>query len=391
MSSPRAKAPSGRVVLSGYYGYGNLGDELILDVLVEGVLARGWTPVILSGAPELHRRRYGTGVVVAHRYRLTEVLRAIGGCEWFISGGGGLFQDATGLGSVLYYGALVLAARHVFNKSIALIGQGLGPLRKGISQRMVRAVLKACDVIRLRDSDSVALAQKLGAGHAQQAADLVWLWQGEGSQGSNKPGRQVDIAISLRPWQQAKLNEAFAERLARLVVVLGRRLSRPGNATPNIKLWLVPFQGETDKTVLNLLERTIYRIAQSKDGFDVPVGCYWSDDPVHTLGHCHAVIAMRFHACLLALRNGVPVLGLVYDPKVDALLERFAMPRFPLNAITQQPADVLAERTLEAWQQLPDTRAVLDTVAQEARLNLDWLPQRESATRPKQAGQMAPV
>ena len=43
------------------------------------------------------------------------------------------------------------------------------------------------------------------------------------------------------------------------------------------------------------------------------------------------VIAMRYHACLLALKYGIPTLALSYDEKVEKIAKRFNIPCSFLN------------------------------------------------------------
>jgi polysaccharide pyruvyl transferase WcaK-like protein len=43
-------------------------------------------------------------------------------------------------------------------------------------------------------------------------------------------------------------------------------------------------------------------------------------------GLCDLVISMRLHALIMALKEGVPVIGLAYDPKVLRLIEEFDQP-----------------------------------------------------------------
>ena len=103
-----------RLVLSGYYGFDNSGDEAVLQSILLALRAEGEAagirvePIVLSGNPDRTRRMYGVEAV--HRMKPTELLKAIRRCDGVISGGGSLLQDATGKLSIPYYlGVLKLA------------------------------------------------------------------------------------------------------------------------------------------------------------------------------------------------------------------------------------------------------------------------------------------
>lgn len=104
-----------RLVISGYYGFRNSGDEAvlksILTALEEAASQAGVTvkPVVLSAEPEWTTRQYGVEAVP--RMKLAAVRQALRDSDGLISGGGSLLQDATGLGSIPYYLGIMEMAR----------------------------------------------------------------------------------------------------------------------------------------------------------------------------------------------------------------------------------------------------------------------------------------
>ena len=55
------------------------------------------------------------------------------------------------------------------------------------------------------------------------------------------------------------------------------------------------------------------------------------DETVQSFSNLDYVIAMRYHACLLALKYGIPTLALSYDEKVEKIAKRFNVPCSFLN------------------------------------------------------------
>ena len=105
---PPVTAP--RFLLSGYYGFGNLGDEALLAASSAGCDAGypGTTIDVLSHDPGRTAARLG--VEATPRADLRAVRKAIARADVVLSGGGGLLQDTTSLQSLLYYAGIVRAA-----------------------------------------------------------------------------------------------------------------------------------------------------------------------------------------------------------------------------------------------------------------------------------------
>ncbi|MBQ3758775.1 MAG: polysaccharide pyruvyl transferase family protein, partial [Synergistaceae bacterium] len=82
--------------LLGYYGFGNLGDELLLEacinILNECGIERNRV-VVLSNDPDRTAREFRVDAV--NRWSLREIVRTFRKSERLIFGGGGIFQDSS--------------------------------------------------------------------------------------------------------------------------------------------------------------------------------------------------------------------------------------------------------------------------------------------------------
>ena len=91
------------ILISGYYGFDNIGDESILRTLVSSL--REHIPdcslTVLSHNPTSTREKYGVEAV--DRMSPVAILRAVKKCDMLISGGGSLLQDVTSSKSLHYY------------------------------------------------------------------------------------------------------------------------------------------------------------------------------------------------------------------------------------------------------------------------------------------------
>ena len=123
---------SKKIVLSGYFGFDNLGDEAILYSIIQEVKKMQNTEItVLSANPEKTSQKFGVAAV--DRMSPKEVIRAIKNCDMFISGGGSLLQDVTSNRSLLYYLALLRLAK-LFGKKVMIYSQGIGPVNGAKNQ-----------------------------------------------------------------------------------------------------------------------------------------------------------------------------------------------------------------------------------------------------------------
>ena len=312
-----------RVLIAGYYGYGNIGDEAILRSLLRDLgsaLPEAEFLVLYGSAAGAPGNLSSARVRYLPRLQPPAIREAMRTSDMLVLGGGTLIQDVTSLRSLIYYLSLIWAARRG-GLRVALYGGGLGPLTTALGRRLARAVLPTVDLLALRDRRSIETALALGvpsdrllltadpafsvlpakpttAGAARCTARAAMLAAGV-------PADRLDsvIALALRP------PLAAADRAA---IVAG---VRDAVARTGVFPLLVPFHPERDLPLLVQL------------GAQLGVPCAVlraANDPEllqQIVASCRAVLAMRLHGVIFAVAAGVPCVAMAYDPKVGALAD----------------------------------------------------------------------
>jgi polysaccharide pyruvyl transferase CsaB len=341
-----------RVVLSGYYGFHNLGDEAVLAATVEAL--REYSPgveiAVLSAAPRETSHAYGVEGV--SRRRLRAIIGALAHCDLFLSGGGSLFQDATSWRSPWYYLGVLALARRLARRT-AVYAQGIGPLRGRLVRRAAARLLDRVPLITVRDSASQALLADLGVRRPRivLGADPSLLLRPEWSPAAREERARwtgdVVFGLALRTWGTDGTVVRAAAEAARMAA--GRLRAR----------WVcLPMHPPED---LAVAEAVAARIGPAATVVRVPLG---PREMLALIGTLDLVVGMRLHALLFAASQGVPIVPLPYDPKVAALAGDLGEP--PVPEISRATPEDLARSIETAAAERPARRARL--LAAVARL-----------------------
>jgi polysaccharide pyruvyl transferase CsaB len=326
-----------RLLISGYYGFDNLGDEAILAALLQELRARhpDWTTVVLSDKPAATEGLYEVPTVA--RDSLLGLWEEMGRADLLLSGGGGLLQNVTSQLSLAYYLSLLELARRRGTPYV-ILGQGLGPFLgfPGVL-RAVRRGLERAEAIVVRDADSFRLVQNFALARPtlRQAADLALLLHPAPEAAGDRlraaaglaPGEPV-LGVTLRGWSGKEPWEAAVALCDHFQGALG------------VRCLLLPFQPE-DRPLA-------WRIAAACDRepavLDAPL---LPAEMLSLIGRLDLLVTMRLHGLIFAAAQETPALGLAYDPKVYAFAQEAGQKVLPLDQVTGQRLRVMAE---EAWQ-----------------------------------------
>lgn len=304
---------SKRILLSGYYGFENFGDDLILEVMLGMLQSFGVSPIVLSENPGATTRMYQVESI--ERANISRIWKTMRETSGFISGGGGLFQDVTGPGSTIYYGGLIEMA-YWQKQPIAFFGQGIGPLRSGLGRLLTARAMRHADLVVVRDVKSQVWASKIAKVKARLMGDPVWLWKPSIAQakGSSNKG----LGVSVRPWPSLRDREiqAIAECIAGLPTIR------------EVGVNLIDCQAGADILPLSKLEQYLKNAG-------IPYSWFTGANAIAGIAQSSALLGMRYHSILIAAQLGIPVVSLSYDPKVQILASQLKIVDFPIDSLLE--------------------------------------------------------
>ncbi|MCI8302380.1 MAG: polysaccharide pyruvyl transferase CsaB [Oscillospiraceae bacterium] len=357
------------ILISGYYGFNNIGDESILRTVIDNL--REKLPdvdiTVLSQSPAQTSEKYG--VKAARRMSLWDILRSVWRCDLLLSGGGSLLQDATSGRSILYY-LFILRLAQLLRKQTFIYSQGIGPISAPRNRRLTASVLRRADGIVVRDARSRDLLLEIGvpARLVHVTADPVIrvkkpdpalgleILAREGC--PREPGRlTVGWAVKSR-----KPNKAFLQEVGRCILWL-----RESCGADSV---LIPFFHDEDVGVCEA-------VAARLDG---KAGClrqkYLSEETLSIIGCMDVMVGVRLHSLIYAAVMGVPMIGVSYDPKVDSFLSSIQRPtHFTVEDFTLEGFQAAFRETME------NREAICETTARRLEELISKLDQNEDLIR----------
>ncbi len=293
------------VLIAGYYGYRNWGDEASLTVLIEGL--HGVPLKVLSGEPAFTRQTYGIEAIPRTDWR--QVRTAIRHSDALILGGGSLLQDATSFRSLLYYLLLIRWGLQAHGR-VWLVGQGMGPFHRAMSRYLVRRTLNRVPFLSVRDEGSADLLRRIGVRSPVRVdADLTWALQAHPAP-FELPTDKPCVGLAPRPWRNLPISELFTTLCCRQIEAGWQPV-------------LIPMQETQDRPLCEAIANAV----QAKLGVR-PILIPPPNHPAQIVGLMHtlgAMVSMRLHGAIFAARAHLPLLCLAYDPKVSALAQQIGV------------------------------------------------------------------
>ena len=295
-----------KVVISGYYGFDNLGDEAILKSIIIALKEadKNIEITVLSSNPIKTQQNYNVKAI--NRWNIKKIHKELTMSDGLISGGGSLLQDVTSSRSIFYY-TFIMGLASLVNKPIFLYAQGVGPINKRLNKKIVKFFLNKVQYISLRDEESSNLIKSIGVntkidivpdpvmGLDIKMADL-------------KSKKNNYIIISVRNWS-AKKN--YLKQIA---------MSCNEIMEEGIDIKLLPMHEKLDEKISKELAEMIE--------YEVEVlSCEMNmEEKLKYVSKAKLMIGMRLHALIFAGNVGTPMIGISYDPKIDSYLKLVDQP-----------------------------------------------------------------
>ena len=328
-----------KILLSGYYGFDNAGDDAVLFAIVQALreMVKDGEITVLSNQPEKTAKEFGVNAV--NRWGKKEIFRAVRNCDVLISGGGSLLQDVTSKNGILYYLGIIKLAQ-MLGKKVMVYAQGIGPIREPRNRKLTAKILNKVQAITVRDFESrtellemgvyrevlVAVDPVLGVDTAQIDATLgIELLQKDGTGfRENTP----TLMVAVRNWQHS---EYFFRQIAQ---------SCDAAMEKGWQVIFVPFHYPEDVAA----GEKIAALMQQK-GAMVLQGNYTPCETMAILKNSDMIMGMRLHSLIMGAALLKPLIGLSYDPKVDSFMHLLRQPDcFAVDSVDAQQLIQAMER-----------------------------------------------
>lgn len=301
-----------KILISGYYGFKNSGDDALLSCIISDICecTERDKIVVLSANPEETSRIYRVNAI--DRLNIISIAAHMTRADLLISGGGTLVQDGTSTKSLMYYLGIILMARF-FGLKTMLYANGIGPLIRKKNKKRTKRVLEGVDMITLRDMRSAAVLNEIGINkNIHVTADPVF-----GISGISKArGRAVlnicgvpknirCIGISVRGRKNS--SDEFIDETAAAISESAQKY--------NLFPVLIPMQKSKDMEICKALKEKL-SCDSAVIHADMNV-----NEMLSVVSNMEFCIGMRLHMLIYAAVACIPVIGLVYDPKVSGFMQ----------------------------------------------------------------------
>jgi len=335
--------PAKLISISGCFGSANLGDECILSQEIKWI--REILPdvkiTVLSYDPS--HTSWTHGVEAVHMNDYNEISSVLRESDFHIFGGGGIFQEWEGIGNnallfsgaldyshfnIPYYATRALMAK-AFGVPLFFFAQGVGPIYSSEGAKLVNFTASLADYISVRDQKSKEILEKCGCRRdILVAPDPAFRIEIVGSTAKKeelaapalrkmKTRESKIVAVVARDWKDSKgVADAFSIGLAKIM-----------SENPSIIPVLTPFHHSLDRHLYTAISENLKEFPAMTEFMDTPS----IEELISALANADYVIAMRYHAIILSALRGIPVLPLVYDPKVESLCRQLGIDHLGLG------------------------------------------------------------
>ncbi|MCT4619250.1 MAG: polysaccharide pyruvyl transferase CsaB [Marinisporobacter sp.] len=304
----------GKVVISGYYGFNNVGDESILTSIVTSFKehVEDVEITVLSANPKSTEEKHKIHAI--DRKSIKEIFQAIRKCDLFISGGGSLLQDVTSRRSVTYYLVIILMAI-LLRKKVLIYGQGIGPINRKSNQYMVRWILNKVDAIIVRDEGSYELLSHIGVTRPPTFVTtdpVIGLKKASlklGSsilkkEGINQLREKPLIGFAIRGWRE---RDDFIDKICSIADKLVENF--------HMDVAFIPFHFKEDMKVMDEIEKKMkHQAIFIRDRYEI-------DEMLGLVGNLDLLVGVRLHSLIFAAIMNTPIIAISYDPKIDSFMK----------------------------------------------------------------------
>lgn len=301
--------------------------------------------------------------------------------------GGDSFSDIYGLRRFLIFGFLQKWLVTLFGKELILLPQTYGPFKRSITRLMAKSVLKRASVIYARDTESVEYVQALLGNHIVNGKlrfmpDVAFVLDSHepetidiGILNGNRKKESIVVGFNISGllfnggYTQENmfgLKTNYRELINSVVDVLMKDERLLVLLLPHV---VTPCSAVEDDP--NACRQLYDELSEKYPGrIFLTQGQYNQNEIKYIIGLCDFFIGSRMHACIAALSQSIPAVGIAYSKKFHGVFESIGLGDCVADAYRCSKKTELLSIVEAAFEKRDQTRIHLDKVIPEIKANL---------------------
>ena len=322
------------IVINGYYGAGNFGDDIILLSIIYSI--REFKPlediyvIIIS---EARMPKMPQNINLIKRTDINGLINKIKECDLLITGGGGIFQDYSGFDierhiikrdrGIDFY-TVPMEIAYLMKKPIMVYAVGAGPINNSEYSRFFKTILEWPDIITVRDNTSLEIIKNINKDvdvkfTSDPAVNFIDGYKKYNNYFIEKDKKNVGIC--LRDWflMNDDESEKFSKEIAKTADYIIEKYG----------LDIILFPYCTSKKDSKLL-KNVYKNAKYKNNIILKEEIN-IDEALNILSQLKFLIGMRLHSLIVASSINIPCIGINYDDKIKEYMRLLEMNDFVLD------------------------------------------------------------
>ena len=353
------------ILISGFYGNMNIGDESILEVMVKEIKENHPQIKILvfSDNPKETKARYGVDSVnswalgtsllssILSKLRLSfietiiwwlggtldpRIIREIIRCDVFILGGGGLLSDEVSRTLPRWLGKVCLA--NFLRKKVMIYAVGVINLTTSMGKFLSKSIINKVDLITVRDIESKKTLVLAGVDEdkifitADPAVNLEAVQETNRKEILKNEGikcKQFNIGICISPFYFSRERwKNWKPKYRQYTEVWEQNIDKLLKCFEG-DLVFIPMQYTSDYPfITDLLKKNNLK---GNKRIHILRGMYTPNEVLGIYSEMDVIIGMRLHSMILSSVANTPFVAISYSPKTKRFLNKICYERYSMN------------------------------------------------------------
>lgn len=357
------------ILISGYYGFRNIGDEAILSCIIQELQDNCPDIEITVISGDIKHTKNLHKVKAISTTDLESIDTKMRSSDLVIVGGGGLYQEFFGhpyytinaadlfknpFNNIMYYAIVPLMSK-MYDKTLMFYAQGVGPFVTQDAMNFYKFLFSFPDIITVRDNYSKKSLESLGIDPKNIIVTMDPVFRIKPCEENivkeifKNENIQINIhddefvCICLRSWINKEIESNIIDSISE---VINKLLDQ----NKEIKILCVPFQTqiETNNSEnygifdIEVNEKLLNKIINKNRCF-ILKGEYHPREICGIISKSCLLIGMRYHSLIFAAISRIPIIALKSDQKIKNLMDEFGLQTYAID-FTEMNSDEIFDK-----------------------------------------------